>query len=115
MSFTGADYHRVFEEACRELPWERSEEAVRGKLLTVEWIMWEALRDVFSRVSMIIGALIVLPFASLISPGEDRAWLALLVIFGAFVALATLLYWICRGVFHFEFARKIRGRKFGTF
>ncbi|MEH6691332.1 MAG: hypothetical protein V7774_09130 [Pseudorhizobium pelagicum] len=114
MSFTGDDYNRVFEEACSGLAYERDEEVVRGKLLTMEWILWEALRGVFSLIAMTLSGLIVFPIAYLISPVDDRTWGGVVFVFIAFAVLATLIYWICRAVFHFEFAIKIRGRKFGS-
>lgn len=113
MSFTGDDYHRVFEEACRELPLERDADAVRSKLLLMEWVLWEALRGVFSLISMVLSALVVFPITYMVLSPDNRGWIAGLIVFAAFAGLAILIYWICRGVFHFEFAVKVRGRRFG--
>ncbi|MBB4342136.1 hypothetical protein [Rhizobium leguminosarum] len=113
MSFTGDDYHRVFEEACRDLPMERNADRVREKLLTMEWMLWEALRGVFFLISIGLSGLIVFPIAYMILPTDHRSWIGGLIAFAVFAVLAVVIYWICRGIFHFEFAVKVRGRRFG--
>jgi hypothetical protein len=113
MSFTGEDYHRVFEEACRDLPLERNPDTVRAKLLTIEWMLWEALRGVFFFISLTLSGLIIFPITYMILPADHRSWIGGLIAFAVFAVLAILIYWTCRGIFHLEFAVKVRGRRFG--
>ena len=113
MGFTGEDYHRVFEEACRDLAYEHDQDTVRGKLLTIEWILWEAIRSVFSLLSMALSGMIVLSVTYLIFPAAGRSWGGLLIFFIGFAGLSSLFYGVCRAVFYLEFAINVRGRKFG--
>lgn len=113
MSFTGADYHRVFEEACTDLARERHADAIRAKLLTIEWILWEALRGIFFLISMTLSGLVVFPTIYLMVPSDQRSWVTAVIGLVVFAILTALIYWICRGVFHWEFAVKVQGRRFG--
>ncbi|QEE47481.1 hypothetical protein FVA81_24010 [Rhizobium sp. WL3] len=113
MSFTGNDYHQKFELICRELPFERDEREVRSKLLQLEWIFWEALRGVFFWISLAISGLLVFPFYAFVVPESDKTMIANIIAIAVYALLATMVYWICRAVFHFEFAANIAGRKYG--
>ncbi|ESX29955.1 MULTISPECIES: hypothetical protein [unclassified Mesorhizobium] len=112
MAFTGADYHRAFEEACAKLPFERAPEIVRSELEGIEWILWETIRGTFFYVAIIVAGLIVVMPAYLLNA---RASLEGSVIaLAAITGLALAVYWLCRLIFHFEVATHVKGRKFGS-
>ncbi len=113
MSFTGHDYHEEFEELCHNLPQERDPVAVRGGLIILEWKLWEALRTVMLYSSMACAGVLVLPAYLFVVTPMDKSAKSATIAFGIYLVLATLFYWISRFVFHWEFSRKIEGRKFG--
>lgn len=66
MSFTGLDYNQAFEEACEELPYVRDRDEVMSRLLSLEWILWEAIRGLFFLSSLVSGFLIAWLISSLL-------------------------------------------------
>ena len=55
--FSGFEYNKEFEEACEELATERDPQQVRRRLMSVEWVLWEAIRGVFLQISSMVAAL----------------------------------------------------------
>ncbi len=110
--FAGPDYDKEFDDACRDIALERDPELVRGRLLKVEWVLWEAIRGVFIQIASIISALIVLPFFYLLGSLGNLVLGVGAVL--AFLVLSTSFYWICRAIFHYEISRHLRSRRFGA-
>jgi hypothetical protein len=109
--FSGFEYNKEFEEACEELATERDPQQVRRRLMSVEWVLWEAIRGVFLQISSMVAALIVLPLLYLISP--RNSWVTGIGVILSFLVLSTSVYWVCRAVFHYEISRHVRPRTFG--
>lgn len=109
--FSGFEYNKEFEEACEELATERDPQQVRRRLMSIEWVLWEAIRGVFLQISCMVAAFIVLPLLYLISHGNS--WVIGIGGILSFIVLGTLVYGICRAVFHYEISRHVRPRTFG--
>jgi hypothetical protein len=111
MSFTGADYHQAFEEACQELARENLQDAARAALVRVESVLWEAIQGVFVRISLAVASLVVLLPVYLLDLPQSLT--SGLIITGTLVGLTISIYWLCRLVFSLEIGRHVRGRRFG--
>lgn len=109
--FSGPDYNQQFEEACAELPGETDPDMVRRNLMSIEWVLWEAIRGVFGHIALCIAALIVLPPFYLLD--ARQSWTTGLIILGLLLLLTLAIYWLCRAIFHYEIGRHVRGRRFG--
>lgn len=112
MAFSGVDYHAAFEEACEKLARVRDADEVRSDLEGIEWILWEAIRGVFFLASIIAAWFIVVPvFYFLV---DEKTFVAFAIEIAIVIMLAAALYWLLRLVFHFEIAKHVKGRRFGS-
>jgi hypothetical protein len=111
--FCGPDYHREFEQACDELAEVRHpKEDVRNTLIWIEWVLWEAIRGVFFYAALAISLPPFIIYRYLV--GYQEIWsLETLVLAGAFVVLAGVVYGVLRFIFFFEIGRHVKGRQFG--
>ena len=111
MSFSGPEYHQVFEKACNELPGTSDAAVVRSELCGIERVLWEGIKGVFARIALAVASLIVLLPVYLLDLPQS---LTLgLIVTGTLVGLTISIYWLCRLVFFIEIERHVHGRRFG--
>ncbi len=109
--FDGRDYHQAFEEARDELAGRvLNRDEVLGKLVGIEWRLYEAIRGAMIVTGKIVALLVLAPIAYL---AWNTGWVAGGVMLGLWLAITIGLYWIFKFAVHYEIARHVKGRRFG--
>ncbi len=112
--FTGRDYHHAFEEARDELAGRLLDrDEVLGKLVGLEWTLWEAMRGAMLLTGSIAGLIVTVPISYLVSQSGNSGWPIMALLFALWLAIAVGLYWIFRFVVYVEITRHVKGRRFG--
>jgi hypothetical protein len=112
--FNGYDYHHAFEEARDELAGSiHDRDQVLGKLVRVEWTLWEAMRGAMIQTGSIAGLLVSAPIIHFAWLTGNSSWTAAALFLPLWLTVTTGLYWVFKFVVHFEIARHVKGRRFG--
>lgn len=110
--FDGRDYGYTFDEACEELPFINDSEEIRNRLISIEWVLGEAIIGVFWLQAFLICSLLFLP-AQLLLGMKKAGWIEQLILFVFFIVLGTVIYWLSKFAFWYEIDRHLKTRRFG--
>ncbi len=110
--FDGRNYKHAFKEACEEFPSINDSEEIYNRLISIEWVLGEAIRGVFWLQAFLICFLIYIPTRYLL--GLRIANLVEEFFFFAFfIALGSVIYWLSKFAFWYEINRHLKTRRFG--
>lgn len=110
--FDGRNCKSEFEQACVELSNTKDPASVRRTLISMEWVLEEALRGVFLTSAFLLSATIFYPFHYILDIGE-LSWQMQILFFAGFFIFVAYVYLISRLVFWLEINRHLKPRKFG--
>lgn len=110
--FNGKSYKQEFDDACETLAFERDPAQIRRTLVSVEWVLAEAIRGVFFLQALLQTFVTMVAIGWLLSI-NSMDWQLEAIFYAVGLAMFLSIYWLSKFALWHEISRHLKPRRFG--
>ena len=110
--FNGHSYKQEFDDACETLAFERDPAQIRRTLISVEWVLEEAIRGVFFLQALLQTVATMAAIGWLFSI-NTMDWQVTAIFYAVGLAVFLSNYWLSKFALWYEISRHLKPRRFG--